>query len=251
VFGIANERSYAWHIANALLQHGATCAYGCLPGEKAESRTREALVELGETEPWVKPCDCSIDEQIDAFFASYARDFDRLDFVIHAIAFADREWLAPGRFVETPREAYLQAIGVSAYSLLAMARAARGQMKSGGGGSIVAMSYLGAQRAVPGYNAMGVAKAALESTARYLALELGEDAIRVNTISGGPLKTLAASAIRGFKQMLAADAERSPLKRNVSGGDVGGTVTFLVSELGSGVTGENIFVDCGVNIVGV
>jgi enoyl-[acyl-carrier protein] reductase I len=251
VFGIANERSYAWHIAKTLLQHGATCAYGCLPGEKAEGRTREALAQLGERDPWVKPCDCSIGEQVDGFFSAYARDFQRLDFVIHAIAFADREWLAPGRFVETPREAYLQAIDVSAYSLVSMARAAREQMKAGGGGSIVAMSYLGSQRAVPGYNAMGVAKAALEATARYLALELGEDGIRVNTISGGPLKTLAASAIRGFKQMLAADAERSPLKRNVAGDDVGGAVTYLVSELGTGVTGENIFVDCGVNIVGV
>jgi len=251
VFGIANDRSYAWHITRTLREHGATCAYGCLPGEKSEARTREALSKLGDQDAWVRPCDCSIDEQIDAFFAAYANDFERLDFVIHAIAFADREWLAPGKFVETPRESYLKAIDVSAYSLLAMARAARSQMQGSGGGSIVAMSYLGAQRAVPGYNAMGVAKAALESTARYLALELGEDGIRVNTVSGGPLKTLAASAIRGFKDMLAADAERAPLKRNVSGGDVGGTVAYLVSELGSGVTGENIFVDCGVNMVGV
>lgn len=251
VFGIANERSYAWHITRTLLDHGARCAYSCLPGEKFESRTREAIGKLGEQDPWIRPCDVSVDEQIDGFFDAYTKDFERLDFVIHAVAFADREWLAPGRFVETPREAYLQAIDVSAYSLLAMARAAREPMKRSGGGSIVAMSYLGAQRAVPGYNVMGVAKAALESTVRYLALELGEDGIRVNAVSGGPLKTLAASAIRGFKEMLAADAERAPLKRNVRGADVGGSVAYLVSELGEGVTGETLFVDCGVNTLGL
>lgn len=249
VFGIANERSYAWHITQTLLEQGAECAYGCLPGDKNIARTKEAIEALGVSDPWIRPCDCSMDDDVDGFFASYARDFERLDFVIHAIAFAQREWLAPGKFVETPREAYLQAIDVSAYSLVSMARAARPQMKASGGGSIVAMSYLGAQRAVQGYNVMGVAKASLECTARYLALELGGDGIRVNTVSGGPLKTLAASAIRGFKDMLAMDAERAPLKRNVTGSDVGGTVAWLVSPLGSGVTGENVFVDCGSNIV--
>ncbi len=256
IFGIANDRSYAWHIAEALLKHGARCAYTSLPGEKNERRTRKALESLpgGEASSggaWVHPCDASKDEDIDAVFDAYTKKHDRLDFIIHSIAFADREWLAPGKFTDTPRASFLSAIDVSAYTLAAMARRAREPMKASGGGSILAMSYYGAEKVVPGYNVMGVAKACLECTARYLAWELGEHNIRVNTISGGPLRTLASSAVGGIDKMLEATPIKAPLRRNVEGSDVGGTAAFLVSDLSSGVTGENVYVDCGVNTVGV
>jgi enoyl-[acyl-carrier protein] reductase I len=251
VFGVANERSYAWHITKALLDHGAYCAFGCLPGPKSEARAELAIEALEpEFSPWMKPCDASRDGDLDALFGEYEKDHDRLDFVIHSIAFANREWLAPGAFVETPREEFKLAVDISAYTLVAMARRARPMMRETGGGSIVAMSYLGAERVVPGYNVMGVAKAALECSARYLAMDLGEDGIRVNAISGGALKTLSASAIKGFRSMLSHSERRAPLGRNVEGGDVGGTAAYLVSDLSRGITGETIHVDCGVNIAG-
>ena len=283
IFGIANDRSYAWHIAEALLKHGARCAYTSLPGEKNERRTRKAVETLlggpalragqsgaaptagsesrptaerptseraGE-EPWIFPCDAGKDEDLDAVFDAYTKKHERLDFVIHSIAFADREWLTPGKFTDTPRAAYLSAIDISAYTLAAMARRAREPMKASGGGSILAMSYYGAEKVVPGYNVMGVAKAALECTARYLAWELGEFNIRVNTISGGPLRTLASSAVGGIDKMLESTPIKAPLRRNVEGSEVGGTAAYLVSDLASGVTGENVYVDCGVSTVGV
>ena len=163
----------------------------------------------------------------------------------------EREWLAPGKFVRTPREAFQLALDVSSYSLMALARRAQEQMAAGGGGSIVAMSYYGAEKVIPGYNVMGVAKAALECAARYLAQELGEYRIRVNTISGGPLRTLAASAVSGFKDIFAHTEKRAPLRRNVEGEDVGDTAVYLVSDLSSGVTGENIHVDCGASTIGL
>jgi len=252
VFGVANDRSYAWHIAQALINHGASCAFTHLPGEKNERRTRNACEKLeGAGDLWLHPCDAGRDEDLDGVFDAYTTKHERLDFVIHSIAFADREWLAHGKFTQTPREAYLNAIDVSAYTLAAMAQRAAEPMKASGGGSILAMSYYGAEKIVPGYNVMGVAKAALECTMRYLAGELGEHNIRVNTISGGPLKTLAASAVGGIGGMLEHTPERAPLRRNVEGSDVGGAAVFLVSELSSGVTAENIYVDCGVNAVGV
>lgn len=257
VFGIANDRSYAWHIAEALLRHGARCAYTSLPGEKNERRTRKAIETLpnggmqGGHEAWMAPCDAGKDEDLDAVFDAYTKKHERLDFVIHSIAFADREWLAPGRFTDTPRAAYLSAIDISAYTLAAMAKRAREPMKASGGGSILAMSYYGAEKVVPGYNVMGVAKAALECTARYLAWELGEHRIRVNTISGGPLRTLASSAVGGVDKMMEATPLKAPLRRNVEGSDVGGAAAWLVSDLAAGVTAENIYVDCGVNTVGV
>jgi enoyl-[acyl-carrier protein] reductase I len=249
IFGVANDRSYATHIARSLVEQGATCAYAHLPGEKNERRTRKAIEGLGIADAAFYPCDASKDEDLDSVFEAYAKDNPRLDFVIHSIAYAEREWLAIGKFASTPREAYLNAVNISAYTLLAMGQRARAQMADSGGGAILGMSYYGSEKVVPGYNVMGVAKSALESTARYLAAELGEQGIRVNTISGGPLKTLASSAVGGIDIMLEATPKFAPLKRNVEGADVGGTAVWLVSDLGAGVTGENVHVDCGLNII--
>jgi enoyl-[acyl-carrier protein] reductase I len=251
IVGIANERSYAWHIAKALTEHGARCAFTHLPGEKNERRTRRAIEELGIADPWLTPLDASNDAELDACFAKHTERFDRMDILVHSIAFADREWLAKGRFTDTPRAAYLSAIDISAYTLLAMAQRARPVMVRTGGGSIMCMSYYGAEKVVPGYNVMGVAKAALECTTRYLAAELGEQKIRVNAISGGYLRTMASSAVGGTDTMGEYSAARSPLRRNVEGADVGGTAVYLASDLSSGVTGETIYVDCGVSTIGL
>lgn len=250
IVGIANDRSYAWHIARAIIDHGGRCAFTHLPGEKNERRTRRAVDDLGVKDPWLYPLDAADDGQINAAFEAYAGSFDRMHFMVHSIAFAEREWLQAGKFVLTPRQAYLGAIDISAYTLLAMARGARDLMARSGGGSIMAMSYYGAEKVVPGYNVMGVAKAALECTGRYLAAELGADRIRVNLISGGYLRTLASSAVGGTDTMSDRVAERAPLRRNVEGSDVGNTAVYLASDLSSGVTGETIYVDCGVNIIG-
>lgn len=250
ILGVANDHSYAWHIARALHGHGARCAFTALPGEKNERRTSKAVEALGIANAWIRPCDAGKDADLDAVFDAYVKDHRRLDFLVHSIAFADREWLAPGKFTDTPRQAYLSAVDISSYTLLGAAQRARGPMTDSGGGSILAMSYYGGEKVVPGYNVMGVAKAALECTTRYLAAELGERNIRVNTISGGPLRTLASSAVGGIQQMLEHTPTRAPLRRNVEGADVGGVAAFLVSDLASGVTGENIYVDCGVNTIG-
>jgi enoyl-[acyl-carrier protein] reductase I len=251
VVGIANERSYAWFISKALMEQGARPAFTHLPGEKNERRTRRAVEALGISDPWLVPLDAGKDEELDAVFASFAERFERMHFLVHSIAFADRDWLQPGKFSQTPRAAYLSAIDISAYTLLAMAQRARPLMAAAGGGSIMAMSYYGAEKVVPGYNVMGVAKAALECTGRYLAGELGADNIRVNIISGGYLRTLASSAVGGTDTMAERSAQRSPLRRNVEGEDVGRTAVYLASDLASGVTGETIYVDCGVNLIGI
>lgn len=250
IFGVANDRSYATFIAKSLNELGATCAFAHLPGEKNERRTRKAVEGLGISDPWLAPCDAGSDADLDAVFDGYAKRFTRMDYLIHSIAFADREWLAPGKFAETPRASYLAALDISAYTLLAMAQRARPIMADSGGGSILAMSYYGSEKVVPGYNVMGVAKAALECTARYLASELGQQNIRVNTISGGPLRTLASSAVGGIDKMLDETPKYAPLRRNIEGEDVGGTAAWLVSDLAKGVTAENIYVDCGVSAMG-
>ena len=250
IFGVANDRSYAWHIAKAIADAGGTCGFTSLPGEKNERRTRKAVEGMGLSDFFLAPCDATSDDDLDSVFDAYSKAHDRLDFVVHSIAFADREWLAEGKFIETPREAYLSAIDVSAYTLAAMAQRARPLMQKSGGGSIIAMSYYGSEKVVSGYNVMGVAKAALECTSRYLAADLGPDNIRVNTVSGGPLRTLASSAVGGISGMLDEAPKRAPLRRNVEGEDVGGTAVYLLSELSAGVTGENIYVDCGLNILG-
>lgn len=249
VIGVANERSYAYHIAKSLTEHGATCAFTHLPGDRNAHRVKRALTEMGSPDAWLEPLDASNDADIEAVFAKYASKFDRLDFVIHSIAYAERDLLQPGKFVTTPRAQYLSAIDISAYTLLAFARAARPQMAKTGG-SILSMSYYGAEKVIPGYNVMGVAKASLECTNRYLANELGADNIRVNCISGGYLRTLASSAVGGTEKMADGVAEHAPLRRGVEGSDVGKTAVYLVSDLASGVTGETIYVDCGVNIIG-
>ena len=253
IFGVANDRSYAAHIARSVLEEGGEAAFAHLPGEKNERRTRKAVEKLpggGGDDPLLVPCDASDDGQIGSAFAAYGERFGKLDFIVHSIAFADREWLSPGVFHKTPREAYLSAVDISAYTLAAFAREGRGLMEKGGGASIVAMSYYGSEKIVPGYNVMGVAKAALESTARYLAGELGESNIRVNTISGGPLKTLASSAVGGIDSMLALAPKYAPLRRNVEGSDVGGCAAFLLSDYAAGVTAQNIYVDCGLSAMG-
>lgn len=250
IVGIANERSYAWHIAKSLSEQGATCAFTHLPGEKNERRTRRSVDALGLKDAWLRPLDASSDESLDEAFNAYTESFDRMDFLVHSIAFADREWLQPGKFTSTPREAYLSAVDVSAYTLAAMANRSKDLMAKTGG-SIMCMSYYGGEKVVPGYNVMGVAKSALECTARYLAAELGEHAIRVNVISGGYLRTLASSAVGGTDEMVEHARTRAPLRREVEGEDVGGTAAWLASDLSRGVTGETIYVDCGVSMIGV
>lgn len=249
VFGIANERSYAWYIAQAIIEHGGRCAYAHLPGEKNERRTRKAVEALGAADPWLMPCDASKDGDLDAIFHNYALKFERMDFLIHSIAFADKDWLAEGKFTGTPREVFKTALDISAYTLMAMANRAAPLMTSGG--SILAMSYYGAEKAVRGYNVMGVAKSALESAARYLALDLGAAGIRVNIISGGPMRTLSALGVGGFSQILEWAPQRAPLRRNIDGHEVGDTAVWLVSDLSTGVTGETIHVDAGFNAVGL
>ena len=251
VFGVANDRSYAWHIAHELCGQGATCAFTHLPDEKGkmERRSRQAIEALGVSDPWLEPCDVSRDEDLDRVFEKLGRDFGGIDFVVHSVAFADRAYLDIGSFHKTTRQAWNEALEVSAYSLLAMAQRARPIMRPGG--SMVAMTYYGGEKVVPGYNVMGIAKAALEHTARYLSAELGEDGIRVNTISGGPLKTLAASAVGGIGEMFEHQEQKAPMRRNIEGDEVGRTAVYLVSDLASAVTGENIHVDAGYHAMGI
>lgn len=250
IVGIANERSYAWHIAKALLEHGCTLAFTHLPGDKNEHRTRRSVEALGITNPWLRPLEASKDADIDAALAAYAESFPKMDILVHSIAFADREWLAEGKFTDTPRAAYLSALDISAYTLLGLTRAARPLLARSGSASVMAMSYYGGEKVVPGYNVMGVAKAALECTARYLASELGKENIRVNVISGGYLRTLASSAVGGADEISKMVEAKAPLRRNVEGSDVGKTAVYLASDLASGVTGETIYVDCGINTLG-
>ena len=249
ILNIANDRSIAWHIANNCVKQGATCGYGFLPNEKMERRVRKALDEMGQTDPWMCPCDVGSDESINNFFDEAKKTLGTIDFLVHSVAFANKDYLALGKFLSTPRDVYAQACDISAYSLLALARGAASLMPDGG--SIIALTYNGSQQAVPGYNVMGVAKAALESTSRYLAFELGEKKIRVNTISAGALRTLSSMAVGGIDEVFAHTERKSPLKRNIDADEVGKTAIYLLSDLSSGVTGENIFVDSGFNIVGL
>ncbi len=249
VFGVANERSYAWYIAEKILEGGGEPLFTHLPGEKMERRVSRALDSLGLEDPWMEPCDVSSDEDLDAVFGRIREEGRTLDFVVHSVAFADREYLEPGRFHETPREAWHQALDVSAYSLVAMARRAAPLMEDGG--SMVSMTYYGGEKVVEGYNVMGVAKAALEHSTRYLAAELGERGVRVNAVSGGPLKTLAAMGVGGIREMFDVQEERSPLRRNIEGEEVGDAVAYLLSDRASAITGEVLHVDAGFSIVGM
>ena len=247
VFGVANDRSIAWHIARNAIAHGATCAFTHLPGDKMAQRVRRTLESGGLESPWLEPCDVSSDEDLDRLFAAYDEAFDRLDFVVHSVAYADREYLKAGRFTETPRATFAQALDISAYTLIAIAHRARSRMTNRG--SILALSYYGAEKATPGYNVMGVAKSALESSARYLAAELGEQGIRVNSLSAGPCRTLSAMAVGGVDVMMEKVETSAPLKRNIETDEVGKAAVYLLSELSSGVTGENHHVDAGYHAV--
>jgi enoyl-[acyl-carrier protein] reductase I len=254
ILNIANDRSIATHIATNCIKHGATCGFGFLPmdnREKSERRVRKAMEENGFADNWLFPCDVGSDESIAAFFDAAKQQFGTIDFLVHSLAFANREYLKKdeGNFLSTPRDVYKQAVDISAYSLVALARAAAPLMPNGG--SIIAMTYYGANKVIPGYNVMGVAKAALEATARYLAFDLGNKKIRVNTISAGPVKTLSAMAVGGIDEMFAHTERKAPLHRNIDADEVGRTAVYLLSDLSSGVTGENLFVDSGFNIVGL
>lgn len=251
IVGVANDHSYAYHIAQSLGRQDAQCLFTHLPGEKMERRVRKAIDQLDIDDPWLTPMDAGSDEDIDSVFKRIADEFGTIDFLVHSIAFADKDWLKEGSFTATPREVFTTACDISAYTYAAMANAVVQHKLMPKGGSMIAMSYYGSEKAVPGYNVMGVAKAALEATTRYLAMELGQHDIRVNAISGGPLRTMSALAVGGFSQILDWVAQKAPLRRNVTGDDVGDTAAWLLSDLSRGMTGQIIYVDCGYSIMGL
>jgi enoyl-[acyl-carrier protein] reductase I len=244
VFGVANKRSIAWSIAQGLHEAGARLAI-TYQNERLEQEAKDLILSLPGAEGFM--CDVSKDEDIDRLFAQLKDKYGKLDTIVHSVAYAPAEELR-GEFINTTREGFRIAHDVSVYSLIAVSRAAAPLMTDGG--SIMTMTYYGAARVVPKYNVMAVAKAALECTVRYLASDLGPKRIRVNAISAGPIKTLAARGISGLGEMLKSHAERSPLKRNVEVKEVGDTGVFLASDASSGITGETIYVDCGYNIMG-
>jgi enoyl-[acyl-carrier protein] reductase I len=248
VLGVANKRSIAWGITRRLAEGGAQLAF-TFQGERIEASVRE----LAETvsSPLVTACDVRSDEDVARVFSEVGDTFGgSLDLLVHSVAFAAAEDLE-GRFTDTPRDRYWLALDVSAYSLVACARAAEPLMEAAGGGSILTMTYLGGIRAVPHYNVMGVAKAALDASVRYLASELGPKNIRVNAISAGPVRTLAARSIAGFTTMESIMEQRAPLRRNIEASEVGQTALFLCSPLASGITGEILFVDAGYHVMGM
>ena len=244
VFGLANKRSIAWGIAQKLSAAGATLAI-CYQNERMRAEAEDLIHELPGASGF--QCDVSVDSEIETLFSALKEKYGKLDVLVHAVAYAPAEDLK-GEFINTSREGFRIAHDVSVYSLVALARAAAPLMQDGG--SIITMTYYGAERVVPRYNVMGVAKAALECSVRYLAYDLGKKKIRVNAISAGPIKTLAARGISGLSDMLKAHAERAPLQRNVDVNEVGATGVFLASDASSGITGEVIYVDCGYNIMG-
>lgn len=246
IFGVANKRSIAWATAQALHEAGARLAFtyqGDRLKENVEGLTNEAMPGS-----LLLPCDVTKQEEVDETFKRVASEFGRLDFLIHSIAYAPREALG-GEYLNTSREAFLTALEVSAYSLVQLARAAAPLMTDGG--SIVCMTYYGAEKVIAGYNVMGVAKAALEASTRYLANDLGSRNIRVNAISAGPIQTLSARGVADFSSMLKHAADHAPLRRNVEPREVGNTALFLCSAMASAITGEVIHVDCGYNIMGI
>jgi enoyl-[acyl-carrier protein] reductase I len=244
IFGLANKRSIAWAIAQKLHAAGWRLAI-TYQNERLEQEAKDLIADLPGAAGFM--CDVSSDEQIAKLFEELKTSYGVLNGIVHSVAFAPAEELK-GEFVNTTREGFRIAHDISVYSLIAVVRAAAPLMMEGGG--IVTLTYYGAEKVVPRYNVMGVAKAALEASVRYLANDLGPKAIRVNAISAGPIKTLAARGISGLSDMLKSHAERAPLKRNVDPGEVGSTAAFLLSDAGSGITGETIFVDCGYNIMG-
>ena len=244
IFGVANKRSIAWAIAQKLQQAGWRLAI-TYQNERLAQEAKGLIDELPGATGFM--CDVSHDDQIAKLFEELKEKYGTLQGVVHSVAFAPAADMA-GEFLNTTREGFRIAHDVSVYSLIAVARATAPLMTNGGG--IVTLTYYGAEKVVPKYNVMGVAKAALEASVRYLANDLGPKNIRVNAVSAGPIKTLAARGVSGLGEMLKSHAERAPLKRNVDPGEVGGTAVFLLSEAGSGITGETIYVDCGYNIMG-
>ena len=247
VVGLASNRSIAWGIARALNAQGAELAFN-YQGEKLRGRVEKMAAELGSE--ITLPLDVGEDSQIDAFVDGLAAHWDAFDILVHSVAYAPADQL-DGRYLDSiNREGFRIAHDISSYSFAALARAAR-PMMAGRQGALLTMSYLGAVRALPSYNVMGLAKASLEANTRFLAYDLGPEGTRVNAISAGPIKTLASAGIKGMRQMLAAAAETAPLKRNVTIDDVGNSAAFLCSDLAAGITGHVLYVDAGYNIVGM
>ncbi len=245
IFGVANNKSIAYGMAKAFKEHGARLAFSYV-GEAIQKRVEPISEELGGE--FTFPCDVSSDEAIAAAAATVKEKWGDLDVLVHSVAFAAREDLA-GRFIDTSRAGFALALDVSAYSLPALCRAFEDQLKPGG--SVLTMTYYGAQKVITNYNVMGVAKAALEASVRYLAPDLGAKNVRINAISAGPIRTLAASGISGFKDIFNHIAEHAPLRRNVTIEDVGNVALYLASDLSGAMTGETVFVDSGYNIMGI
>jgi enoyl-[acyl-carrier protein] reductase I len=245
VFGVANDHSLAWGIARALHDEGAEVGFSSVES-LIEKRVRPLAASIGST--FVEPCDVGDDAQIARVFDRWGENHDSLDILVHALAFAKREEL-DGAFVDTSREGFALALDISAYSLIGLTRAARPLLRRGS--SVLTLTYYGSEKVVANYNVMGVAKAALEATVRYLASDLGPDGIRVNAISAGPVRTLAAAGIAGFKDMYRGFTDIAPLRANITPEDVGRSALYLASDLSNAVTGEVLYVDGGFNIVGV
>ncbi len=245
IFGVANDHSIAWGIAQALHAEGAEVGFSSIES-LIDKRVRPLAESIGST--FVEPADVQSDEEIARVFARWGETHDHLDILVHALAFAKREDLT-GAFLDTSRDGFALALDVSAYSLVALAREARPYLRSGS--SILTLTYYGAEKVVAHYNVMGVAKAALEASVRYLAADLGPDGIRVNAISAGPVRTLAASGIAGFKKMYGSFAEVAPLRANITIEDVGRSAVYLASDLSSAVTGQVLYVDGGFSVMGI
>lgn len=245
IMGLANDKSLAWGIARALRGQGAELAFS-YQGEALEKRVRPLAAELGSE--LLVECDVSSMEMLDSAFEQLGKTWDSLDFVVHAIGFSDKNELR-GRFMDTSIDNFLMTMNISVYSFVAVAQRAARMMKPGG--SMLTLTYYGAEKVIPHYNVMGVAKAALETSVKYLAADLGPDGIRVNAISAGPIKTLAASGIGDFRYIMKWNEYNAPLRRNVTIDDVGGAGLYLLSDLASGVTGETHHVDAGYHVVGM
>ena len=247
VFGVANKRSIAWAIAQALSREGMRLAF-TYQGERLKGNVEELCASMPG--PLILPCDVTLDAEVEAVFKEVGETFGGLDALVHSVAFAPREDLE-NDFVNTSRDGFKTAHDISAYSLVGLTRAALPLFEKAGGGAVLAMTYYGAEKAVEGYNLMGVAKASLEASVRYLAANLGPKNVRVNAISAGPVNTLAARGIKGFTGMLKHHAERAPLRRNVELEEIANAALFLLSPMSAGVTGEVLFVDGGYNIIGL
>lgn len=246
IFGVANKRSIAWGIAQALHQQGAQIAFS-YQNERMEGPVRKLAESLGG-ETFLAPCDVSVDNDIDKFFTQLGSEFGPIDGLVHSIAFAKREELG-GNFSDTSWDGYAMAQQVSAWSLIGLAKGAAPLME-GRDGSMICLSYYGADKVVPNYNVMGVAKAALEASTRYLSNDLGPRGIRVNAISAGPIKTVSAMGVADFGSLLNTMAQKAPMRRNVDQADVGNTAAFLLSDMSRGITGQTIYVDAGYSIMG-